>query len=87
MAAINISDFRLFMLHEHIDHAMLEDLKLTNGLTELFALAAVLDGFLVEFFHTANGFRANGQNTFIDGLFQHSIALDQPPQSRRQHRL
>ena len=58
----------LLVLHEHVDHAVLEYLKFTNGLTELLPGLAVFHGVLVEHLHAADGFRAHGHDAFVNHL-------------------
>ena len=69
----------LFVLHEHIDHAVLQHLELADGLAELLARLAVFHGVLVEHLHAAHGFGAHRQDAFVDDLFEQRQAAALPP--------
>ena len=58
--------FRLLMLHEHIYHTVLQHLKLSNWLPELFAGLTVFNRRLVQHFHCTHCFCTNGKNTVVN---------------------
>ena len=49
---------------------MLQNLELTDGLSELLTGLAVLNRGLVQHFHRANRFGANTKNTVVDTDFE-----------------
>ena len=65
----------LFMLHEHIDHAVLEHLEFANRCAELFALTGILHGHLVGHTHHAASLGTQSGNRLIGNLLDQWQAI------------
>ncbi len=59
----------LFVVHEHVDHAVLQHLELADRHAELLAGLAVFDSRVVQNLHGADGFGRKRRDAFVDDLF------------------
>jgi alkylation response protein AidB-like acyl-CoA dehydrogenase len=76
MAAIKMSSgdeaekkrFRLLVLHKHIYHTVLEDLKFSYWLTKLFSCFTIFNCGFIEHLHSPYRLCSNSKNAFIDSF-------------------